>query len=104
MRKPVPESWREYRRRHLVATVGLLLGFPLAVLLAIALIPWTRQFGEGVLFLITCAWAILWGWAAFRVVRWPCPRCRKTWLSGQDIFLGAPRQCANCGLSLYEPP
>lgn len=104
MLKPVPTCWQEYRWRHIIAATGLLLGLPSAAFLSLAWAFWVRQYGESVLFAVMSIWSILWGWSAFRVVRCPCPRCGKTWLAHQEAYLGAPRRCSSCGLSLYETP
>jgi hypothetical protein len=52
--------------------------------------------------LLIIGWAIAWTFLAFRLVQWPCPRCTKSWLSGQEPFIAAERRCSVCGLVLYE--
>jgi len=104
MLKPIPSAWREYRFRNTVATVGLVLGAPVAVVFGILIKLWIPQYAEAVFVGLMVVWAVLWGWSAFRVVRWPCPRCGKAWLAHQEPAIGAQRVCSNCGLSLYESP
>jgi hypothetical protein len=88
----------------MVATVGLLLGFPIVVGIAIVSKLWSSANAENFLIALTIIWAVLWGWSAFRVVRWPCPRCGAPWLANQEMGIGAKRCCSNCGLALYESP
>lgn len=40
------------------------------------------------------------GWC-LRVTRFPCPRCSKPFIAGQEPALAATRYCSNCGLQLY---
>ena len=100
----IPDSWRGYRRRHLIAALSLVVGLPLVFMLALAvnlLLGVTSEF----LFLgAIVLWCAAWGFAAIRVSRWPCPRCGQPWLGNQEVRLGASRTCANCGLGLYEAP
>jgi hypothetical protein len=100
----VPEVWLSYRRRNRVAVIGLLLGFPITVAIAIVLKLFSGPPHEAGLVGLVIVWAALWSWSAFRLARWPCPQCGKAWLSGQEPRLGAIRCCANCGLGLYQVP
>ena len=59
---------------------------------------------EFVLIATVVIWCAAWGLAAFRLARWPCPRCGIAWLSSQEVRLGASRRCGKCGLGLYEKP
>ena len=104
MFKPVPPEWREYRFRNTVATAGLVLGAPLVVVVGNAIKLWMPHYAENVFVGLMAICAVLWGWSAFRVVRWPCPRCGKAWLAHQEPTIGAQRVCSNCGLALYEAP
>jgi len=84
--------WDEYRRRRRVAMFGL-LGLPATVGLAlIGRLPFWGFVG------LTLVWTFWWGWAAFRAVRCPCPRCGKPYLASQDPL---KRRCGGCGLQLY---
>ena len=102
MKAPVPASWREYQRRNRVAIwsfiAGLLGVFTIGVLLGALNIPGTVW----VLPAAFLGWCFLWGRAAFRVVRWPCPRCGAPWLSSQPPEFSRHRKCGKCGLGLYE--
>ena len=111
--KSVPEPWREYRKRHILAVAGLLLGLPLLAVVGGAGVLWLGSYGIYVLIALLSLWGVFWGWAALHVVRWPCPRCGKAWLSHQEPVIGSPfsmsdrvgsRSCSNCGLALYERP
>jgi len=102
--RAIPPSWQSYRSRDRLA-VGLLVGgLPGAVVLVIAAKVVFRLSNDFVFIAVMLLWCIAWGWAAFRVARWPCPRCGVAWLSNQDARLGTPRRCASCGLALYEQP
>lgn len=100
----IPPSWQSYRNRNWLA-VGLLVGgLPGAFLVVIATKIVFLLANDLVFIAAILLWCIAWGWAAFRVARWPCPRCGAAWLSNQEVRIGAPRKCANCGLGLYEEP
>jgi hypothetical protein len=98
-----PEQWREYRRWHLLACYGM-LGFPAAVLVAVALKVWAGFSSIAPFVTLTFLWAVLWGWSALRSVRVPCPRCGVPFLSGQEPQFQTRRSCISCGLGLYEQP
>lgn len=99
----IPPSWQGYRRRSRAAMIGLVVGLPATVALGISLKLTFGPHVEEFLFpVVMTTWALIWGVLAFRLVRWPCPRCAKPWLAGQGIELGAPRKCAHCALGLYE--
>jgi ribosomal protein S27AE len=94
---PVPPSWAAYRRRSRIAMFGL-LGFPAIVVFATALrltFGVNSQIWFVALALCWCGW---WGWAAFRAVRSPCPRCGVPFLANQDPW---EHRCGKCGLALY---
>jgi hypothetical protein len=102
MTNAIPATWREYRRRHLAATFGLVAGFPCVIGIAIAAKLAELAFIDIIFPVLMAAWALVWGVLAFRLVRWPCPRCGRPWLSHQAAELGVPRQCAYCHLKLYQ--
>ena len=83
---------------------GLVLGLPAAIAIAAILKLAGVQFAEAALWCLVVAWTSIWGWSAFRVIRWPCPRCGNPWLAGQNPQLGVKRSCAVCGLELYQAP
>jgi len=87
-----------------MAVALLVVGLPVAFAVAIAVQLLGVARGEESLLFIITVWATVWGWSAFRIVRWPCPRCAQPWLSGQEPQLRSSRRCANCGLGLYEAP
>jgi hypothetical protein len=99
-----PEQWIEYRRRHLVASIGLVAGFPAVVAIAIAIKLLGVENPTAAFAVLAIIWAGLWGWSAFRVVRFPCPRCGQPFLANQEPQFQATRCCSNCGLGLYEQP
>ena len=87
-------QWKEYRRRHLRAVIGLLVGLPLAFLVAA---PFIFLFGFPVeipLIISVLIWGGVWAPLAFHVIRFPCPRCGKQLQSNNG--------CDNCRLLLYE--
>jgi len=87
-------AWREYRKRHWAASVGLILGIPLAAVIAIFLKVGFGLGGDIVIGSTMAIWAALWGWLAFRVTRFPCPRC--------GAAFNSAHACEKCGLQLYE--
>ena len=97
-------QWRKYRRRHWAATLGLVLGFPGSVLIAIGLRKITGQ-DPGLLVVATVLpWLAFWTWLAFRVARFPCPRCGVPFLANQesDTEMKKSGVCSKCGLKLYQ--
>lgn len=97
-------SWLVYRQRNWVAMGLLILGLPATMVTTVAL-KFIFGFANELIFVSAVVlWCIAWGWAAFRVSRWPCPRCGKAWLANQEACIGAPRQCAACKLGLYQEP
>ncbi len=100
--KNIPPEWHEYRRRHNRAVLGLLGGLPVTMLLVILIGKVQPAFFHAAMVIAPTVWAVLWGWAAFQLVRWPCPRCGRAWLSNQEPVLGGNRCCVGCGLSLFE--
>jgi predicted RNA-binding Zn-ribbon protein involved in translation (DUF1610 family) len=102
--RTIPQSWLSYRCRNRVAVALLVVGFPLVVALAIGVKVLLSDASEFFFVGAVVVWCAAWGCAAFRVARWPCPRCGQPWLSNQEPQLGARRACKNCGLGLYEAP
>ena len=100
----IPEAWREFKVRNTIAIYGFVIGLPLITLIAIALKKWDENIAGTVFVVLMLIWVILWGWSAFRLVRWPCPRCGKAWLANQEPYLLAKRTCSSCGLHIYEQP
>jgi hypothetical protein len=96
----MPAAWEEYRRRSRVAMFGL-LGLPLAVLVGMYSFPLIGPNALGLFIALTVVWLVWWPWAAFRLVRWPCPGCGIPFLSYQEPWV---RQCSKCGLKLYGDP
>jgi len=92
--------WDEYRRRHRIAAFGL-LGLPAVVGVAILAKLYVGVDSELLFATLASIWCCIWGWAAFRVARWPCPRCGAAYLANQDPW---QRRCAKCGLQLYADP
>ena len=102
--RSIPSSWQSYRSRNWLAAGLLVGGLPGAVLVVIGAKVAFHLASDLFLLAVILLWCIAWGWAAFRVARWPCPRCGTAWLSNQEARLGAARKCATCGLGLYEEP
>ena len=96
------QDWQRYRRRHWAASLGLLLGLPFSSALAYALLKLTGYDLIFVLFPIVALWSLIWLWLCLRVTRFPCPRCSKPFLAGQELMLAATRYCSSCGLQLYR--
>lgn len=88
-----------------MALLGLVVGMPAVVgLCMLGKIFLGGVWWPYVLLVAMVAWATVWAWAAFRVVRWPCPRCGRPWLANQEPRLGVERRCPHCDLGLYEEP
>jgi hypothetical protein len=102
--KDIPEPWKEYRRRNLVAAFGLVLGYPVVGAMIVAIRIWRPAYADDALLMLTIIWFGFWAWSALRVARFPCPRCGQAWLSSQGAAWGAKRRCSHCGLGLYERP
>jgi hypothetical protein len=98
-----PQQWHEYRHWHILACYGM-LGLPGAAAVAIVLKVWLGLGSPAVFAALVVVWVILWGYAAFRSVRVPCPRCGAPFLAGQDPEFHFRRRCSHCGLGLYERP
>lgn len=90
------QVWHPYRIRHRLAAGLLILGLPGAFAIAIALKIFDISTSQIGLVTIVLIWACLFGYAAFRVVRFPCPRC--------GHHFGGARACTTCALLLYESP
>ena len=96
------KQWREYKRSTWAASLWLLLGFPLVIGVAIL---FKIAFGEAALLgllLLVVLWAATWAWLCVRVTRFRCPRCRGLYFAHTQLYFGAGRRCANCGLELYS--
>ena len=87
------QQWADYRRRNRIATLLLVPGFIVPLLVALLLRAFSA--GPAIFFLAPpfAVWCAIWGYFAFRVVRFPCPRCGTQFQSA--------RECGNCGLRLY---
>ena len=95
------QQWSSYRRRHWAACLGLLLGLPAACSVGYLMFS-VVDLDPGIALTIAgVAWGCTWLWLCFRVTRFPCPRCSKPFLAGQEPALAATRYCSNCGLQLY---
>jgi ribosomal protein S27AE len=99
-----PKQWIEYRRRHLVASIGLVAGLPTVVAVAVTARSLGVENPTFVFVILAVIWVGLWGWSAFRVIRFPCPRCGLPFLANQEPQYQATRSCSKCGLGLYEQP
>jgi Na+/proline symporter len=97
MQRPAPRSeWQDYRRRHRMAVLGCAIGLP-AVVLVFTIGSLVYGLHSPVPFIIASfIWGAWWLWQAFRVTRFPCPRC--------GAAFNSARACARCGLQLYEQP
>jgi len=86
-------AWREYRKRELLA---------LGAIIALIVVPFvvgaltTEGYGRNIaislLMLMLGAAVLVFG---YRLVFWPCPRCRKT-------FRGLSNRCFHCGLPVWS--
>lgn len=95
------EQWRQYKRSTWAASLWLVLGFPLVVALAILL---KLAFGEAAVvgfLVLVVLWAGAWAFLCVRVTRFRCPRCKGLYFAHTQLYFGAGRKCAGCGLSLY---
>lgn len=94
--------WKEYKRANWAAGLWLVLGFPCVVLVAILLKALSFETGVAGLVVLSLAWAATWAVLCVRVTRFRCPRCNGLYFAHTQLFYGAGRKCAHCGLRLYE--
>jgi hypothetical protein len=96
------EKWRAYRRQNRLVTALLVMGLPAIVLLCV-LVRWQFGFEMNLAFpLLAASWAVCWGYCAFKLIRFPCPRCGNAFLRSQKPEMQLQRRCPHCGLKLYE--
>ena len=95
------EQWRKYKRSTWAAGLWLVLGLPLVVALAILLKPAIGEAALVGLLVLMVLWAGAWAFLCVRVTRFRCPRCTGLYFAHTQLYFGAGRQCANCGLGLY---
>ena len=98
------DQWSKYRRMHWMASIGLVAGLPTILVINITLKAFGMPHSTALFSALAAIWAVLWGWSAFRVVRFPCPRCGMAFLSNQELQFETKRCCAGCGLELYAQP
>lgn len=96
------KQWRDYRNRHWAATLGIVLGMPALIPLAIGIKALTRQEPYLVFPEVAVPWLAIWAVLAFRVARFPCPRCQSNFFANQVWDIRGTRHCNKCGLKLYE--
>jgi hypothetical protein len=96
------KHWREYKRSTWVASLWLVLGFPLVIGVAMLLKIVLGEAALVGLVLLVVLWAAAWAWLCVRVTRFRCPRCNSLYFAHTQLYIGAGRQCANCGLALYS--
>ena len=75
---------------------------PSTVLLAMGIRELTGQESSVVMVTTLVPLLAVWAWVAFRLVRFPCPRCGVPFLANQEPEIKASRVCSKCGLKLYE--
>ena len=96
------KDWDIYRKKNRIVTILLVFGLPSIVVFCI-FIRWQFDFEINILFpILAVCWALFWGYLAFKLIRFPCPRCKKPFLLNQAPQLQMSRQCMHCGLKLYE--
>ena len=96
------DKWSKYRHQNKLVGLNLIVGLPVIVGLCL-IARWLFKLDLSIIFpLLAAAWAICWGITAFKLVRFPCPRCGQAFLSNQQPKLQSTRYCSNCGLKLYE--
>ncbi len=98
---PYHSKWRRYRRANWAAGLWLVAGFPLIVVIAIVA---KLAIGEAALIafvVLAVVWATSWAVLCLRVTRFRCPRCEGLYFAHTQIYFGAGRHCATCGLALY---
>ncbi|MDD3516868.1 MAG: hypothetical protein PHQ14_00860 [Chromatiales bacterium] len=91
-------EWNEFRRKNRTASLVLILGPLVVVLVALMSRTLIGDKASGLFIALMVGWALVWGWLAFRAVRHPCPRCGVAFLANQDAWV---RRCGRCGLELY---
>jgi hypothetical protein len=95
------DKWNEFRRLNRGAIIFLFLGlFGILIIFLIYGVV-TQSDPINLYFAAMILWGLIFIRLAFRVVRFPCPRCDTPFLFRQDP---GGRQCSKCGLALYEDP
>jgi hypothetical protein len=87
-------QWKEYRRRHRRAVLGLFLGLPAAFVISFPFVRLSPQVPEIPMIVAVVLWGFIWAPLAFHVARFPCPRC--------GVQLHSGNGCDYCKLMLYE--
>ena len=96
------KKWDIYRKKSKFVSCFFILGMPAVVLFCI-LVRWIFDVDLKLVFpFLLAAWAILWGYFSFELIRYPCPRCGMPFLKNQAPGLKNKRNCPACGLGLYE--
>ena len=96
------EQWQELRIRNRVALFVLLLGLPIATLVAVAADTIFPSVGEFSLLFSVLIWVSIIMLLCFRITRFQCPKCKQLFFShqGERMFTHR-RKCASCGLNIY---
>lgn len=95
------ENWAKYRILNRLTMLNLIFGLPLIVLICLNM-RWYFKIDSSLVFpLMAILWAVSWGLMAFKLIRFPCPRCNAPFLANQTAKLKKDRSCVNCGLKLY---
>ena len=102
MFKRIPKQWSEYRRRNWIALIYLIFGLPFNFVIAAMLSNFINSAIVAVLAFLL--WIFFIGWFAFKITRFPCPRCTLPFIANQNVSFVKKRCCNNCGLGLYEKP
>lgn len=59
MRRAIPAAWHQYRRRNVIATLGLVAGMPCTVALAILIKPSSPETTQFAFPIVMVVWALL---------------------------------------------
>jgi hypothetical protein len=95
------KDWRKYKLANRAAGLWLLLGLPGVFALAILFKLAIGELALVALLVLVPLWAVAWLALCIRVTRFPCPRCKGLYFGHRQLYYGAGRQCAHCGLPLY---
>jgi hypothetical protein len=99
---PKTTNWAEFHRRDRMAKGWLVVGLPVMFLVGYATSRLLAIALGTVLVALSLPWSIVFAWFAFRLVRFPCPKCGVPFLAPQEFRFDAHRRCLNCGLGLHE--
>lgn len=93
--------WHEYKRRRMRFILAFVLGSAVVGIgfLASSLIDSSAPASLGI---VVFTVGVL--WSSTSLSKFPCPKCGKPFIYGDEIRNGFTRQCVHCGLPKWSIP